>query len=111
MIVAMPRDGAIIFSDLIGKLDMLRVATAKARTTGGLPPGGPTKFVRGSRLRLCSLLGVAIELPEFSLSFRVALRRVGSFVLVVLAHSMQSLFYGGCSRSTGLRVEQLRELK
>jgi hypothetical protein len=26
MIVAMPRDGAIIFSDLIGKLDVLRVA-------------------------------------------------------------------------------------
>ena len=26
MIVAMRRDGAIIFSDLIGKLDMLRVA-------------------------------------------------------------------------------------
>ena len=25
MIVAMPRDGAIIFSDLIGKLDVLRV--------------------------------------------------------------------------------------
>ena len=26
MIVAMPRDGAITFADLIGKLDMLRVA-------------------------------------------------------------------------------------
>jgi hypothetical protein len=25
----MPRDGAIIFADLIGKLDMLRVATEK----------------------------------------------------------------------------------
>jgi hypothetical protein len=27
----MPRDGAIIFSDLIGKLDVLRVACAKMR--------------------------------------------------------------------------------
>ena len=61
--------------------------------------------------RLCSLLGAAIELPEFPLSFRVAIRRVGGFVLVVLAHSMQSLFYAGCSRSTGLRMEQLRELE
>ena len=26
MVVAMPRDGAIIFSDLIGKLDMLLVS-------------------------------------------------------------------------------------
>jgi hypothetical protein len=30
MIVAMPRDGAIIFSDLIGKLNMLRVACDNA---------------------------------------------------------------------------------
>jgi hypothetical protein len=29
MIVVMPRDGAIIFSDLIGKLDVLRVACDK----------------------------------------------------------------------------------
>jgi hypothetical protein len=53
-------------------------------------------------LRLCSLLGVAIELLEFPLSFSVAIRRMGSFVLVVLAHSMQSPFYGGRSRSAGL---------
>ena len=32
--VAMPRDGAIIFSDLIGKLDMLRVACAKCGRDG-----------------------------------------------------------------------------
>jgi hypothetical protein len=60
---------------------------------------------------LCSLLGVAIEPRGSSLSFRVAIRRVGGFVLVVLAHSMQSLFYAGCSRSTGLRMEQLREFE
>ena len=60
---------------------------------------------------LCSLLGVAIELPEFPLSFSVTIRRMGGFVLVVLAHSMQGLFYGGCSRSSGLRMEQLRELE
>ena len=63
------------------------------------------------RPRLCSLLGVAIELPEFPLSFGAAIRRMGSFVLVVLAHSMQSPFCVGCFRSTGLRMEQLRELE
>ena len=63
--------------------------------------GGPNKFYRA----LCSLLGVAIELPG------VAIRRMGGVVLVVLAHSMQSLFYAGCSRSTGLRMEQLREFE
>ena len=60
---------------------------------------------------LCSLLGVTIELPEFPLSFAVAIQRMGGFVLVVLAHSMQSPFYVGCFRSTGLRLEQLRELE
>jgi hypothetical protein len=40
------------------------------------------------RPRLCSLLGVATELPKFPLSFSVAIWRMGSFVLVVLAHSM-----------------------
>ena len=34
MIVAMPRDGAIIFSDLIGKLDMLRVACPRRQHRG-----------------------------------------------------------------------------
>ena len=51
------------------------------------------------RPRLCSLLGVAIELPELPLSFGAAIRRVGSFVLVALAHSMQSLFCVGCFRA------------
>jgi hypothetical protein len=39
MIVAMPRDGAIIFSDLIGKLDLLRVRCEKCGRDGryGLP--------------------------------------------------------------------------
>ena len=60
---------------------------------------------------LCSLLGVTIELPEFPLSFGVAIRRMGGFVLVALAHSMHSSFYVGCFRSTGLRLEQLRELE
>ena len=61
--------------------------------------------------RLLSLLGVVIELPEFLLSFGAAVRRMGSFVLVVLAHSMQSPFCVGCFRSKGLRMEQLRELE
>ena len=34
MIVAMPRDGAIIFSDLIGKLDVLRVSCEKCGREG-----------------------------------------------------------------------------
>jgi hypothetical protein len=34
MIVAMPRDDAIIFGDLIGKLDMLRVACHKCGRDG-----------------------------------------------------------------------------
>jgi hypothetical protein len=34
MIVAMPRDGAIIFSDLIGKLDLIRVACDKCGRDG-----------------------------------------------------------------------------
>ena len=72
----------------------------------------PNKFFAAlNSTGLCSLLGVAIELPEFPLSFSVAIRRMGGFVLVVLAHSMQGLFYGGCSRSSGLRMEQLRELE
>jgi hypothetical protein len=60
---------------------------------------------------LCSLLWVAFELPEFPLSFSAAIQRTGGFVLVVLAHSIQRLFYGGCSRPSGLRMEQLRELE
>jgi hypothetical protein len=32
------------------------------------------------------------------LSFGVAIRRMGGFVLVALAHSMQSPFYVGCFR-------------
>jgi hypothetical protein len=31
----MPRDGAIIFADLIGKLDLLRVACDKCGKAGG----------------------------------------------------------------------------
>jgi hypothetical protein len=34
MIVAMPRDGAILFGDLTGKLDMLRVACEKCGRDG-----------------------------------------------------------------------------
>ena len=74
--------------------------------------GNPNKFfgaLNCSGLR--SLLGVAIELPESPVSFSVAIRRMGGFVSVVLAHSMQSLFYGGCSHSKGLQMEQLRELE
>ena len=62
-------------------------------------------------LRLCSLLGVAIELLEFPLSFGAAIRRMDSLVLVVLAHFMQSPFYARCLRSTGLEMEHLRELE
>jgi len=61
--------------------------------------------------RLCSLLGVAIELLEFPLSFGAAIRRMNSLVLVVLAHFMQSQFYARCLRSTGLEMEHLRELE
>jgi hypothetical protein len=95
----MPRDGAIIFADLIGKLDMLRVATEKSGLAALALP------------RLCSLLGVAIELLEFPLSFGAAIRRMNSLVLVVLAHFMQSPFYARCLRSTGLEMEHLRELE
>jgi hypothetical protein len=42
MIATMPRDGAIIFSDLIGKLDVLRVTCEKCGRDG--------------RYRLCRLL-------------------------------------------------------
>ena len=34
MIVAMPRDGAIVFGDLIGKLDMLRVSCDNCSRAG-----------------------------------------------------------------------------
>jgi hypothetical protein len=34
MIVAMPRDGAIVFSDLIGKLDVLRVSCSACERDG-----------------------------------------------------------------------------
>jgi hypothetical protein len=60
---------------------------------------------------LRSLLGVATELLEAPVSFNVAIRRMGGFVSVVLAHSMQGLFYGGCSRSNGLQMEQLRKFE
>ena len=74
--------------------------------------GNPNKFFGALNCTgLRSLLGVAIELPESPLSFSVAIRRMGGFVSVVLAQSMQSLFYGGCSRSTGLQMEQLREFE
>jgi hypothetical protein len=33
MAIKMPRDGAIIFADLIGKLDLIRVACADAMAT------------------------------------------------------------------------------
>jgi hypothetical protein len=55
--------------------------------------------------RLCSLLGVAIELPEFPLSFGAAIRRMGGFILVVLAHSEQRLFCGAGFHSPGLQIE------
>ena len=86
----------------------------KARVAGGRDArhGNPNKFFGAlNSTGLRGLLGVAIELPESPLSFRVAIRRMGGFVSVVLAHSMQSLFYGRCSRSTGLRMEQLREFQ
>ena len=60
---------------------------------------------------LCSLLGVAVQLLEFPLSFSAAIRRMGGFGLVVLAHSTQRLFYGGCSRSAGLQMKQLCEFE
>jgi hypothetical protein len=46
MIVAMPRDGATIFSDLIGKLDLLRVSCDKCGRDGryGLRGRKPTSL-------------------------------------------------------------------
>ena len=88
--------------------------TNATRVAGGrdVSHGNPNKFFGAlNSTGLCSLLGVAIELSESPLSFSVAIRRMGGFVSVVLAHSMQSLFYGGCSRSTGLRMEQRREFE
>jgi len=74
--------------------------------------GNPNNFFGAlNSTGLRSLLGVAIELLESPVSFSVAIRRVGGFVSVVLAHSMQSLFYGGCSCSKGLQMEQLREFE
>lgn len=61
--------------------------------------------------RLRSPLGVAIDPFKCPLLVSVAIRRVGGFVLIVLAHSKQPLFYVGCSRSAGLRMEQLCELE
>ena len=84
-----------------------RLHTAGAAEAVGTAAPGRHNYSTG----LCSLLGVAIELPEFPFSFSVAIRRMCGFVLVVLAHSMQGLFYDGCSRSSGLRMEQLRELE
>ena len=53
----MPRDGAIIFSDLIGKLDMLRVACDKCGRDGRyrlprliLDRGADTKLPTGSTI-------------------------------------------------------------
>jgi hypothetical protein len=61
---------------------LLRRAGVETTEDGVVRPdvchGGPGL----SLPRLCSLLGVAIELPEFPLSFSVAIRRMGSFVLV-----------------------------
>ena len=46
MIVAMPRDGAIILSDPIGKLDVLRVACASAGATAAMAsPPAKTSYV------------------------------------------------------------------
>ena len=45
------------------------------------------------------------------MSFTAAIQRMGSFVLVVLAHSTQRLFCGGCSRSAGLQMKQLCEFE
>ena len=86
----------------------------KARVAGerDVSHGNPNNFFGVlNSTGLCSLLGVAIELPESPLSFSVAIRRMGGFVSVVLAHSMQGLFYGGSSRSKGLQMEQLREFE
>ena len=35
----MPRDGAIIFADLIGKLDLLRLACESAGAMAAMAPG------------------------------------------------------------------------
>ena len=48
----MSRDGAIIFSDLIGKLDVLRVACEKCERAGRYRLDRPELFnVRGKRIK------------------------------------------------------------
>ena len=56
MIVAMPRDGAIIFSDLIGKLDMLRVSCEKCGRDGSYRLNGLIEK-RGRDAKLIDWLG------------------------------------------------------
>ena len=80
-----------------------------SRTTREQGARQPKQFRRG--FKLYRLTQPARGTAQSPLSFGVAIRRMGGFVSVVLAHSMQGLFYGGCSRSTGLQMEQLREFE
>ena len=57
MIAPMPRDGAIIFSDLIGKLDVLRVSCEKCGRDGCYSLGRLIRE-RGSDAKLIDWLDV-----------------------------------------------------
>jgi hypothetical protein len=67
MVVAMPRDGAIIFSDLIGKLDVLRVSCDKCGRDGSYPVNGLIEK-RGRDAKLIDWLDelTADCIPNFS---------------------------------------------
>ena len=60
--------------------DRWAVAAAVRGTSSRVPERPTNKFSEQLYRALCSLLGVAIELPGSSLSFRVAIRRMGGFV-------------------------------
>jgi hypothetical protein len=60
MIVAMPRDGGIIFADLIGKLDVLRVTCNKCGRDGGLA----RLMISGARYKAIDWLAELTALSE-----------------------------------------------
>jgi hypothetical protein len=71
----MPRDGAIIFSDLIGKLDMLRVACDKCGRAGRYRPDRLIKDRGGDPYPLnCSLADLKAHSKVFAKIIKWVLR-------------------------------------
>ena len=79
---AMPRDGAIIFNDLIGKLDVLRVACAKCGRDGryrldrlikivGAILDRALHFFRCGVLQCCFKISKPLLLDQFDTRFRL----------------------------------------